>query len=60
MKNFSTARQIRSENFAKAMTDALELLNKDEVNERAVVRCLFEFGLKEWEARKNCCRLSFV
>ncbi|MDQ6845742.1 MAG: DNA primase, partial [Bacteroidota bacterium] len=34
-------------------TDALELLNKDEVNERAVVRCLLEFGLKEWESGKT-------
>jgi DNA primase len=32
-----------------ADTDALELLSKDELNERAVVRCLLEFGLKEWE-----------
>ena len=29
--------------------DALELLSKDEINERAVVRCLLEFGLMEWE-----------
>jgi DNA primase len=33
--------------------DALELLNKDEFNERAVVRCLLEFGLKEWEPGKS-------
>lgn len=34
-------------------TDVLELLNKDEYNERAVVRCLLEFGLKEWEESKT-------
>lgn len=33
--------------------DALELLSKDETNERAVVRCLLEFGHKEWEAEKT-------
>ncbi len=33
--------------------DALLLINKDEVNERAVVRCLLEFGLKEWEPDKT-------
>ncbi|MEO8110146.1 MAG: DNA primase [Ginsengibacter sp.] len=33
--------------------DVLSLLNKDEVNERAVVRCLLEFGLKEWEPGKT-------
>ena len=31
----------------------LELLNKDEYNERAVVSCLIEFGLKEWQAGKT-------
>lgn len=39
--------------FADGDTDALELLNKDEFNERAVVRCLLEFGLKEWQAGKT-------
>lgn len=33
--------------------DALELLNRDELNERAVVRCLIEFGLMEWQAKKT-------
>ncbi|MEP6952280.1 MAG: DNA primase [Ginsengibacter sp.] len=33
--------------------DALELLNRDESNERAVVRCLIEFGLMEWEEGKT-------
>ena len=34
-------------------TDALDLLNKDEYNERAVVRCLIEFGLMEWQTDKT-------
>jgi DNA primase len=38
---------------SEADTDALELLSKDELNERAVVRCLLEFGLKEWEPDKT-------
>ncbi len=33
--------------------DALGLVAKDELNERAVVRCLLEFGLKEWEPGKT-------
>ncbi|MEO6220121.1 MAG: DNA primase [Ginsengibacter sp.] len=33
--------------------DTIELLSKDENNERAVVRCLLEFGLKEWDAEKT-------
>ncbi|MEO8766256.1 MAG: DNA primase [Ginsengibacter sp.] len=33
--------------------DALGLLNRDEVNERAVVRCLIEFGPMEWEPGKT-------
>ena len=33
--------------------DALSLLNKDEINERAAVRCLLEFGSKEWEPGKT-------
>ncbi len=33
--------------------DALELFNRDEFNERAVVRCLIEFGLMEWEPGKT-------
>jgi DNA primase len=33
--------------------EAFELLNKDEQNERAMVRSLLEFGLKEWEPGKT-------
>jgi DNA primase len=29
--------------------DVLELLKRDEVHERAIVRCLIEFGLKDWD-----------
>jgi DNA primase len=39
--------------FSEGDTDALELLNKDEFNERAVVRCLIEFGLMEWQPGKK-------
>lgn len=39
--------------FSEADIDALELFNKDEYNERAVVRCLIEFGLKEWQPDKT-------
>ena len=33
--------------------DALELVSKDEINERALVRCLLEFGSKDWENSKT-------
>jgi DNA primase len=39
--------------FSEGDIDALELFNKDEYNERAVVRCLVEFGLKEWHPGKT-------
>ena len=39
--------------FTEGDTDALELLNQDEISERAVVRCLIEFGLKEWQENKT-------
>ncbi|MEO8568385.1 MAG: DNA primase [Ginsengibacter sp.] len=48
-QNFNTA----SPGMDESDGDALELLNKDEINERAVVRCLLEFGLKEWEPEKT-------
>ncbi|MEP7232384.1 MAG: DNA primase [Ginsengibacter sp.] len=48
-QNFNTSSPEIDEN----NLDALDLLSKDETNERAVVRCLLEFGLKEWEADKT-------
>ena len=39
--------------FPENDNDALELLNRDEVSERAVVRCLIEYGLMEWQAGKT-------
>ncbi len=38
---------------AEGDLDAIELLSKDEINERAVVRCLLEFGFMEWETDKT-------
>jgi DNA primase len=31
--------------------DVLTLLNRDELHERALVRCLIEFGLKDWDGK---------
>ncbi len=39
--------------FVDGDPDALDLFNRDEFNERAVVRCLIEFGLMEWEPGKT-------
>jgi DNA primase len=33
--------------------DILSLLQRDEVHERAIVRCLIEFGLKEWNDKQK-------
>lgn len=33
--------------------DVLSLLQKDELHERAIVRCLIEFGLKEWNEHQR-------
>ena len=35
--------------------DLINLLNEDELSERALVRSLLEFGLKEWEPGINVC-----
>ena len=49
------SRQDASDNFApptqsfEIEDDAIGLLNKDEQHERAMVRSLLEFGLKEWD-----------
>jgi DNA primase len=34
--------------------DVLDLLNRDELNERAIVRSLLQFGVKEWEPGITC------
>jgi len=34
-------------------TDILSLLQRDEIHEKALVRCLLEFGLKEWDDQKR-------
>lgn len=52
-------RPERNDNFEKPATpfeiedDAIDLLNKDEQHERAMVRSLLEFGLKEWEGNQR-------
>ncbi len=33
--------------------DALQLISRDEANEESLIRCLIEFGLKEWEQDKT-------
>jgi DNA primase len=42
-----------SEQATEADTDILSLLQKDELHERAIARCLIEFGLKEWNERQR-------
>ncbi len=34
-------------------TDILSLLQRDEIHERAIVKCLIEFGLKEWNEKQR-------
>ena len=40
-------------------TDVLFMLQKDEVHERAIVRCLIEFGLKEWNESQKVAEFIF-
>jgi len=42
-----------SKEFPEDDSGAVELLNRDESNERAVVRCLIEFGLMQWQDEKT-------
>ncbi|MBA2249698.1 MAG: DNA primase [Chitinophagaceae bacterium] len=49
-ENIQQDRGSQNDNLEDALTD---LLNKDEQNERAMVRSLLEFGLKEWEPGKT-------
>jgi DNA primase len=51
-KYFRQSGNIAKE-FPEGDNDALELLNRDESSERAVVRCLIEFGLMEWQNDKT-------
>jgi DNA primase len=42
-----------------AEDDSFNLLFKDEMNERAVVRSLVEFGIREWDAEKKVADFLF-
>ncbi len=44
---------IANETIAEPDEDILSLLRKDELHERAIVRCLIEFGLKEWNEQQR-------
>ncbi|HET9276846.1 MAG TPA: hypothetical protein VFN95_01630, partial [Flavitalea sp.] len=39
--------------------DTMVLLQKDELQERALVRCLIEFGLKKWDERTQVAEYIF-
>lgn len=39
--------------------DAISLFNKDEMNERAMVRSLLEFGLKDWDENQKVAQYVF-
>ena len=59
-------RQEANDNFAapaqpfEIEDDAISLLNKDEQQERAMVRSLLEFGLKEWDQQQRVADYIFV
>ena len=46
--------------FSIAEGDALSLFNKDEMHERAMVRSLLEFGLKDWDNEKKVAKYIFT
>lgn len=39
--------------------DSLTLFNKDEMQERALVKCLLDFGLKQWDEEKRVADFIF-
>ena len=39
--------------------DGINLFNKDELQERAIIRCLLEFGLRPWEENKKVAEYIF-
>jgi DNA primase len=41
-------------------TDTLTLLNKDELQERAMIRCLLEFGTKPWDESQRVADYVFT
>ena len=45
--------------FSIAEGDALSLFNKDEMHERAMVRSLLEFGLKDWDTEQKVANYIF-
>lgn len=52
-KAMAAAPVISGEVVPQEDSDILSLLQKDEVHERALVRCLIEFGLKEWNDKQR-------
>lgn len=44
---------VISEQVAEPDNDVLALLQKEELHERAITRCLIEFGLKEWNEKQR-------
>ena len=45
---------------SKQAEEALELLNQEEQNEQGFVRCLLEYGLREWEEGKTVAEYLFT
>ena len=46
--------------FPAIENDTLSLFNKDEMHERAMVRSLLEFGLKDWDNEKKVAKYIFT
>ncbi len=52
-KNAAAATVIPEPTHVEQDQDILSLIRKDELHERAIVRCLIEFGLKEWTPQQR-------
>ncbi len=52
--------EIEQGNMLSAEGETLSLLNKDEMNERAMVRSLMEFGLYQWDEMQKVAEHIFV
>lgn len=45
--------------FVPGEEDAVQLFNKDEANERAMIRCLLDYGLKPWDEGRRVADYIF-
>ena len=60
-KSFGTETGVPENQDTRLSTEeeSISLLNKDELQERGIIRCLIEFGLKPWDENKKVAEYIF-